>query len=139
MSEAAGDRTDEALRRAGLADMRPAYRRLLVRLKQSDPAAFDEASRRYREELEPEIAAGDCDPIRAWLEYGEWLAGRLDAGRALAIDPSGRARPFDASALADGGVMVVHMPDDDRAPATLLAMPAGPSESQQAAAELLIG
>lgn len=140
MSETAGsDRTDEALRRAGLADMRPAYRKLLVRLKQSDPAAFDEASRRYREELEPEITAADSDPIRAWLAYGTWLAGQLAAGRTLAIDASGRAQPFEGSSAPEAGVMILHVPEDDRAPATLLAMPSGPSESQRETAELLVG
>ena len=57
MSEdGARGRTDEALESAGLADMRPAYRRLLVRLKGVDPAAFEEASSRYRDDLEPAIA-----------------------------------------------------------------------------------
>ena len=133
----AGGRTDEALKSAGLADMRPAYRRLLVRLKGVNPAAFEEASRRYRDELEPAIAGGDIDPIAAWLEYGVWLAGQFADGRALAVDASGRARPFDPAAAADAGTMVLHIPDDDRSPATLLAVPTAPSEPQRETAELL--
>ena len=130
-------RTDEALQKAGLADMRPAYRKLLVRLKQTDPAAFQEATRRYREDLEPAIAAGDADPISAWLDYGCWLAGRIVEGQATAIDATGRARPFDPSA-PDAGEMILHIPDDDRAPAIALAMPSTPSESQRETAELLL-
>ena len=78
-----------------MADMRPAYRRLLLRLKEADPGAFEEATRRYREDLEPAIESGAGDPVTAWLEYGTWLAGQLSAGSALTIDASGRARPFD--------------------------------------------
>jgi hypothetical protein len=135
----ARDRTDEALERAGLADMRPTYRRLLVRLKQADSAAFDEASRRYREDLEPAIAAGEVDPISAWLEYGIWLAGRFAEGRPLAIDSSGRAQPFDPASAPGDGVMIVHVPEDDRAPATLLAIPSAPTAPQRETADLLVG
>ena len=76
----AGTLTREALAAAGLADMRPAYRRLLVRLKQDSPVAFDEASRRYREDLEPAIARGDESPLSAWIGYGSWLAAQLAEG-----------------------------------------------------------
>ena len=137
--EQARGRTDEALERAGLVDMRPAYRKLLVRLKSSDPAAFEEASRRYREELEPAIASGDVDPITIWLEYGMWLAGQFADGRTLAIDASGRARPFDSSTTLDPGTMILHVPEDDRQPATLLALPSAPSDPQRETAELLVG
>jgi hypothetical protein len=130
--------TDEALEQAGLSDMRPAYRRLLVRLKETDPGAFDEASRRDRDELEPAIAGGDVDPITAWLAYGTWLAGQFADGRTLAIDATGRARPFDPATTPAAGIMILHIPDDDRSPATLLAVPATPSESQRETAELLV-
>lgn len=139
MSEEQAGRTDEALERAGLVDMRPAYRKLLVRLKSSDPAAFEEASRRYRDELEPAIAGGDVDPITVWLEYGMWLADQFADGRTLAIDSSGRARPFDPSTSFDAGTMVLHMPEEDRQPATLLALPSEPSDPQRETAELLVG
>ena len=134
----AGALTREALAAAGLADMRPAYRRLLVRLKQESPASFDEASRRYRDELEPAIARGDVSPLSAWLDYGTWLAARFAEGRPLAIDPTGRARPYDPASDPDPGVMVVYLPEDDRAPATLLAVPAEPTEPQKETADLLV-
>ena len=109
-------RTDEALERAGLADMRPAYRRLLVALKSSDPAAFEEASRRYREEIEPAIAGGEVDPVATWLEYGIWLSCHITDGRPLAVDATGRARPFDPETDPDSAPMILYMPEDDRAP-----------------------
>ena len=131
--------TEEALERAGLVDMRPAYRKLLVRLKSSEPAAFQEASRRYREELEPAITGGDVDPLAVWLEYGMWIAGQFADGRTLAIDASGRARPFDPSMTLHAGTMILHVPEDDRQPATLLALPCAPSDPQRETAELLVG
>jgi hypothetical protein len=119
--------------------MRPAYRKLLVRLKQSDSAAFENASRRYKEEIEPAIAGGEVDPVLAWLEYGISLAEQLAAGRTLAIDASGRARSFEPSSAPEAGIMILHVPEDDRAPATLLAIPSTPSEPQRETAELLAG
>ena len=118
--------------------MRPAYRRLLVQLKRADPEAFQEAGRRYREEVEPATDTGETDPVSAWLEYGAWLAGRLSDGRPLEIDSSGRARPCDPAAPA-AGAMIIWMPHDDRTPATMLAMPSILSDSQRETAELLVG
>jgi hypothetical protein len=108
-------------------------------LKQADPVAFEEASRRYREDLEPAIAAGEADAMAAWLEYGTWLAGQFASGRPLEIDRSGRARPFEPGSTPAAGVMVLHVPEDDRAPATVLAMPSSPSDPQRETVDLLIG
>lgn len=134
----AGTLTEESLALAGLADMRPAYRKLLVRLKQESPSSFEEASRRYREDLEPAIASGDVTPISAWLGYGTWLAAQFTEGRALAIDPTGRARTFDPASELTAGTMVLYLPEDDRAPAILLAVPTAPTESQKETADLLV-
>ncbi len=130
--------TAEALERAGLADMRPGYRKLLVRLRQADPDGFEEATRRYREEVEPAIAAGEADPVSAWVGYGLWLADRLARGRAISVDASGRARPLDSHAGPGSGALVLHVPDDDRAPVVALARPREPSESQRTTSDLLI-
>lgn len=138
MSEEARRRTDEALRTSSLVDMRPAYRKLLVRLKKARPEAFEEATRRYRDEVEPAIAAGDSDPIAAWLEYGRWIADRIAGGRTVTVDRSGRSRPFDAADTAGIESLVLHLPDDDRAGAILLAAPREASESQRLTAELLV-
>ena len=139
MSEAdAGGVTERALEESGVADMRPAYRKLLVRLKQARPVDFEEATRRYREELEPSIAAGDLDPVAAWLSYGRWLAEQVVAGNAVAIDRTGRSHPLDRDAEPERDSLVLHMPDDERAPALLLSIPRAPSEAQRMAAELLV-
>jgi hypothetical protein len=129
--------TDEALEASELADMRPAYRKLLMRLKQVRPDEFEEASRRYKEDLEPSVASGDVDPIAAWLDYGRWLASRLAEGRALSIDRSGRARPYDPDSDSAHEGLVLHLPDDDRASAVLLATPNDPSPPQQVTLDLL--
>jgi len=134
--EQAARYTEEALKRVGLADCRPLCRKLLLRLKDRDPEAFREATRRYQDEMEPSIADGTADPVATWLDYGAWLAGQLAEGSPLAIDASGRARPFDSSADCDK--LVLHVPADDRTPAILLAMPAAPSDPQRETAELLL-
>lgn len=131
-------RTDRALEVAGLADMRPAYRKLLVRLKRVDPAGFEEATRRYREDLEPAVASADVDPLAAWLEYGRWIAERIAAGRAVAIDTSGRARPLEPQAPDQLDSLVIHLPDDERASAIVLATPREPSQPQRVTADLLV-
>lgn len=139
MSEAeAGRALEEALDAAGIADMRPAYRKMLVRLKQSQPADFEEATRRFREELEPAVAAGDVEPISAWLDYGRWLADRVIRGRVVTVDRSGRARPLDPEAEPGHDAMVLHLPDDERAFALLLSAPRKPSRAQRTTADLLV-
>jgi hypothetical protein len=117
--------------------MRPAFRRLLVRLKQVDPERFEEASRRYQDELEPAVAAGRVDPIAAWLDYGSWVAGSLARGRTLSIDSTGRARPFRTDVASPEVGLLIHLPDDERAGAILLAIPREPTEPQRVTADLL--
>jgi len=138
VTEQAERRTEQALQRADLADFRPLYRKLLVRLKSSDPEAFREATRRYQEDLEPSIADGTADPLAAWLGYGRWLAGRFADGHAVTIDRSGRARPLDEAVQPDDGSLVIHLPADARAAALLLAEPRKPSEPQRMTIELLV-
>jgi hypothetical protein len=130
--------TDEALGRSGLADMRPAFRKLLLRLKRTDSAGFEEATRRYREELEPSVAAGEVDPIVVWLDYGMWLAGQLAPGQAMAIDRTGRARPCSSQVSPDFSDLLLHVPDDDRQGPILVAEPGEPSEAQRATLGLLV-
>ena len=131
-------RTDLALEAAGLADMRPAYRKLLVRLKRVDPASFEEATRRYREDLEPSVASAEVDPVTAWLGYGRWLAGLIAAGHAVSIDRSGRSRPLGPGGAVESDSLVLHLPDDGGAAAILLAAPREPSQSQRITADLLV-
>lgn len=129
--------TEAALDQAGLADLRPLYRNLLLRLKGRDPEAFEEATRRYHGELVPALQSGNADPLREWLAYGRWLAQRLVPGEVVAVDPSGRARPLPPSDLPKPAELLLHLPHEDRTPALALALPREPTVPQQVTAELL--
>lgn len=171
MSEDVADRADSLyereLRRRETADLRPACRRLLKRLRQVDEREYDEAVRRYREELLPAVAGGDEDPVEAWNRYGVRLAHRVTPGRLLAVDSTGRAHwlseggdagsrdtgasPGRAARKAgsvggegragDGDppadAMLLHFPEDRKRKAILLSTPEELSEHQAAARELL--
>lgn len=128
-------RYEEALEREGVADLRPGLRQLVVRLKKGDPAAYEEALKRYEEELVPSVAAGAAEPLAAWIAYGAWLAARLEPGRAVGIDASGRADPLPEPPRPED--VVLHLPERG-GPAILLAAPRQPSEYQRAAIELLV-
>ncbi len=130
--------TEQALERARLADMRPLYRKLLVRLKGRDPEAFQQATRRYEEELVPAIASGEADPLAEWLAYGRWIAEKLGPGELVAIDGSGRASPFEPGTGPEPGALLLHLPHADRVPAIALAVPADPSVAQRVTTELLV-
>lgn len=127
--------TDEALRDADLDDPRPAYRRLMIHLKGTDEAAFEEATRRFNETLVPDVASESVPPLEAWFGYATWLCEKIRPGSAVAIDGSGRATNETATLAA--GTVVLHLPDEVSAPALLLAMPASPTPSQQVTVELL--
>ncbi len=128
----------EALAGRGLADVRPLYRELLKELKVRDPDGYREAVRRYEEEVGP--AAGEADdPVRPWIRYGRWLADRLIEGRAVAVDPSGRSEDLAEGAPPPEGALLLHLPESTRRRALELAVPAEPSEYQEAARELLCG
>ncbi|MFQ5679224.1 MAG: hypothetical protein ACE5HP_07165 [Gemmatimonadota bacterium] len=128
-----------ALDRRRVADVQPLYRKLLVRLKSADPAAYEAAVARYEKTVPSRIAAAEADPLEAWIEYGMWLAARLSPGRAVAVDAEGRAHEVgrEAGRALPSGGLLLHLPDEARAPALLLAMPREPSEAQRATVELL--
>lgn len=127
-----------ALDERELADVRPLYRELLKELKVQDPDGYREAVRRYEEEVGPE-AAGEGDPLRAWVGYGRWLADRLIEGEAVAVDRSGRSREMAEGARPPEGALLLHLPESTRRRALELAVPAEPTEYQEAARELLCG
>lgn len=147
-------RYEAALDELGLEDVRPLYRDLLVRLKERDAGGYEEAVRRYREEVEPAVADA-TDPVRWWLRYGRWLADRLAPGTVVAVDGSGRstelaleddgadavgagsAAPEGSETAVPAGALLLHVPDEDREPALPLAVPAEPTVHQEATRELL--
>lgn len=128
-------RLETALQGADQRDPRPLYRPALRYLRDQRPDAFEDALRYFEDELIPAVA-GDAEPLATWLEYGRRLARALGAGRLVELDSTGRARPITDPAEARG--LVLHLPDDDAAPALALRSPKTPSPAQQAAYELLV-
>lgn len=164
MSEAAEERYLEALERHGLEDLRPACRAMLRELKDGDERSYHQGVRRYEEELQPAVAGGDgegseADPVVAWIRYGAWLADRLRPGRAMAVDSDGRAKPLEdletegsettgTADSDDGGDdppsfptrhLVLHLPEEWSDGGRIIAVPAEPTEYQEATRELFEG
>ncbi len=129
--------TTRALTDAGLADMRPAYRILLRRLKASDPAAFSEATARYDEVLVPAIAGGD-DPVATWVAYGAWLARRLLPGRLVQLDTTGLATDVSGDPEVDSSRVLLYLPLAEKESAIPIVRPLEPSNAQRSALELLV-
>lgn len=124
-----------ALERRRLQDVQPLYRKLLLRLKSSDPDLYERAVSRYEEEVLPALRREGEDPLRLWIGYGAWLAARLRPGRLVAVDESGLAETVEGDPPL--GPLLLHLPDERGAPATPLALPADPSPPQSATLELL--
>lgn len=135
--EEAERRTEKAFAGSGWRDPRTAYRSLLKRLREQDPAGFEEAVADYERNVVTPVAAGTADPVRAWLEFGFDLANRLGpGGRIVRVDADGRATEDPSGALEVPGLLL-HMPADEGAPALPVAMPREPSPAQQATLALL--
>lgn len=132
-----GDPFEAALALGGFADMRPVYRALLRRLKESDPEAFREATGRYETSVVPSLAQPAADPIAIWVDYGAWLARRLGPGRFVHLDDTGLAVDADEPTAVAGRVLL-YLPEAEKAPAISLARPAEPSAAQLAALKLLV-
>lgn len=133
LKERAEARYLESLRSHALADVRPRYRTLLKRLRGADPDAYEEAVRRYEEDLLSETASAEGDPVAAWIAYGMWLANRLEPGTPVAVDATGRAEEVDDDPPL--GALLLHLPEDGRA--LVLAEPQEPTDHQSATRELL--
>lgn len=157
LEDAAARRYEEALSRHGVRDLQPTCRELLRRLKAEDERAYEEGVARYRETLLPTVAAGEVDPVGAWIDYGAWLCGKLGEGRCVAVDESGRAESLEpgpggswsggdrvaadddevASEDGSGGRLVLFLPSNTGRQAIPIAVPLEPSEPQRVTAELL--
>ncbi len=128
---------DEALEARGLADPRPLCREILRQLREQDPGAYRDAVRRYEAELaEGDEVAGEAG-VTAWLEYGLWMAARLDPGRAVAVDAGGRAE--DVESPPSDAPLLLHLPRKRNRRALVIAAPLDPSPAQEATRELLVG
>jgi hypothetical protein len=127
----------DALEERGLEDLRPLYRDLLRRMRDEAPTSYDEAVRRYREEVAP-AAASEARPLRVWLRYGAWMARQIAPGRLVSVDRTGRATDLDAQPEeVPAGALVLHLPEERSVRALPLAVPASPSAAQQETQDLL--
>lgn len=126
----------QALAKHGLQDVQPLYRQLLLRLKAQDATEYEEAVARYKDEVESAVDDAD-DPVAVWVGYGAWLAPRLAPGSLRAVDANGLASPAETPPPL--GPMLMHLPDDPKVRALVLAMPAEPSPAQKETAALLCG
>lgn len=126
-------RLEESARAAGVADPRPMYRERLRQLRQARPEAFDRAVLHYEEDVLPAMAGDDA--LRAWIDYGRYLASLDGAGRVVSIDPQGRASD-PASGAAAG--LILFIPEDSAADVMVLCQPVSPSGAQEATVRLLV-
>lgn len=128
---------EEALERTGARDPREYYRERLRELKRSNATGYGEAVEYYRNTLIPEVTSGARDPLDAWTRYGRRLAEALAPGRAVEVDTTGRAHPATERPPLDR--LVLHMPEDKRSRALLVALPPQLSAAQKATYDVLIG
>ena len=128
---------EQALEARGLADPRPLCREILKQLRDRDPDAYHEAVQRYENELASDGATEGEAGVAAWLDYGLWLAARLDPGRAVAVAPDGRAE--ETTGAPPDGPLLLHLPDKRNRRALVVAAPRDPSPAQEATRELLAG
>jgi len=129
-------RFQEALEESGGRDPREFYRERLRDLKGSDPEAYRRAVEHYRDLLIPGVAAGEKEPIQAWMEYGCLLAELTSPGRIVQVDPSGRAAPLSPPVPLDH--LVLHLPGAPGIRAILVSLPAELSPAQKATYDLLV-
>jgi len=135
LAAAAERALDRALAESGARDPRDFYRERLRELKRVSPEHYQQAVSYYSQTLLPEVAEGRRDALVAWTDYGRRLAESLTPGRTVAIDTSGRARPYEPPA---GDGLVLHLPDDKGAKALLVALPRSLSAPQRATYDVLV-
>lgn len=127
----------EAARAAtGARDPRDYYRSRLRELRQSNPEGYADAVAYYQSTLVTSIVEQDADPLEAWQAFGLHLARTAAPGRAVAVDPAGRSRPFEPPGRAED--MILHLPDARNRRALLVGLPADPSTAQMAAYRWLV-
>ncbi len=128
-------RLEAALVERGLEDPRPAYRERLRSLRETHPAAFDQALGYYEASTIVDLA-GTADPVDTWVEYGRVIGELTGPGALVAIDTDGRATPY-APPLPPR-TMVLHIPEDTSNPILAAAVPRDASAAQRAAHGMLV-
>jgi hypothetical protein len=133
LSRRADERLEAALAESGARDPREFYRERLRELKRADTVAYEGAVAYYRDVLMPAVAGDGTDPIEEWTKYGGRLASSLAPGRTVAIDGTGRARPYDRFERTE---LVLHLPDKGRA--LLVGLPGTLTDAQRATYDVLV-
>ena len=136
LQQVADTRFQEALAATGARDPRDYYRERLRELRQTNPQGYAEGVAYYQNTLVPSIAEGDADPLEAWLGFGLLLARLTAPGHAVAVDATGRSRPF--APPRDATDMVLHLPESNRERSILVALPPKPTKAQMATHQWLV-
>jgi len=136
MQEEADRRLDEALSKTGARDPREPYRALLRELKEKSVSEYEAAVAEYRESVLGEIAEKGVDPLVRWLEFGCGTVQRLNPGRTVVIDGTGRSTPYTPPPGWED--LILHLPDDRKSRAILVGSPPQPTPAQNAVVELLV-
>ena len=136
LQKTADARFEAALAAAGARDPRDYYRSRMRELKQSNPQGYADAVAYYQSTLLTSIAEQDADPLEAWRKFGLRIAQLTATGRAVAVDPAGRSRAFEAPGRADD--LILHLPDAHNRRALLVGLPPEPSAAQMATYNWLV-
>lgn len=136
LQKSADEKLEARLRDSNVPDPREGYRELMRALKAARPEAYEEAVARFREEVVEAIVRAGRDPLEAWIAFGHSVARALHPGRTVAVDATGRSAPCETPATPDA--LVLHLPDEKKARAVPIAVPADPSAAQRAALDLLV-
>jgi hypothetical protein len=132
---AADERLLRAIGDGRYADPRPALRERLRELRNTRPAAFEEARRHYDEVVAPELADSG-DALATWIGYGSFVAGLNSTGRVVSMAADGGAAAYQPPPVPAS--LILFMPDEPAAGVLVLAAPSAPSAAQQAALDLLV-
>lgn len=136
LQKTADARFEAALAATGARDPRDYYRSRMRELRESNPQGYADAVAYYQSTLVTSIAEQDADPLEAWQTFGLRIAQLTAAGRAVAVDPTGRSRPFEAPGSADD--LILHLPDARNQRALLVGLPPEPSAAQMATFNWLV-
>ena len=136
LQQKADARFEAALAATGARDPRDYYRTRLRELRQSNPEGYADAVAYYQRTLVTSIAEQDADPFEAWQSFGLRIAQLTAAGRAVAVNPAGRSRPFEAPGRTED--MILHLPDARNRRALLVGLPPEPSAAQMATYNWLV-
>jgi hypothetical protein len=134
--ETANSLLEQALQESGARDPREFYRDRLRELKERSAEGYNEAVSYFETTLVPAIASGEVAPLEAWTEYGRRLAELTAPGRTVAIDTTGRSKPYEPPSTSVD--LVLHLPHTSGGRALLVALPKELSDAQRATYDWLV-